>query len=64
MAAFPEPELAPLVGHPCPASHSPRTLTIEAVAHVPGTTQQLAVGYTHASGGPTTNVVGVILQSS
>jgi hypothetical protein len=37
-------------------------IAVEAVAHIPGTTQALAGGFTHAPHNPGTHVVGVILQ--
>ena len=40
------------------------TITVNSVARIPSTTQQLAVGYTHAANDRGTNVVGVILQYS
>lgn len=43
---------------------SPATLTIGSVARVPGGTQQLAGGFTHASGNRGAKVVAVILQYS
>jgi hypothetical protein len=43
---------------------SPATLTIRSVARVPGGTQQLAGGFTHASGNRGSKVVAVILQYS
>jgi hypothetical protein len=38
-------------------------ITIESVAHLPGTTQTLAGGYTHAPGNPSRKVVAVVLQN-
>ena len=40
----------------------PATLTIDSVSRIPGTTQMLAGGFTHATDG--TNVDAVLLQSS
>jgi hypothetical protein len=40
------------------------SITIAAVARIPGTTQQLAGGFTHGSGNLGANVVAVILQYS
>jgi hypothetical protein len=40
------------------------TITIGSVARVPGSTQQLAGGFTHAAGNRGTNVVAVLLQYS
>jgi hypothetical protein len=53
-------------GRLAPASlpFSAPKITIVSVAHVPGTTQQLAGGYTHASGDRGTNVVAVLLKYS
>jgi hypothetical protein len=39
-------------------------ITVGSVARVPGTTQQLAGGFTHANGNPGRDVTGVILQYS
>lgn len=39
-------------------------ITIVALSRIPGTTQQLAGGYTHASKSPGSNVVAVLLQYS
>ena len=44
------------------AAINPATLTIDSVSRIPGTTQMLAGGFTHAPDG--TNVVAVLLQSS
>ena len=44
------------------AAVNPATLTIDSVSRIPGTTQVLAGGFTHAPDG--TNVVAVLLQSS
>jgi hypothetical protein len=44
------------------AAVNPATLTIDSVSRIPGTTQMLAGGFTHAPNG--TNVVAVLLQSS
>ena len=43
---------------------SAATITIVSVARVPGSTQQLAGGFTHAAGNFGTNVVAVLLQYS
>lgn len=43
---------------------SPATISFASVARIPGTTQQLAGGFTHAKNNPGTNVVAVILQYS
>jgi hypothetical protein len=40
------------------------TLTITATARIPGTTQQLAGGFTHANGNRGANVVAVLMQLS
>ncbi len=39
-------------------------ISVDSIARVPGTTQQLAGGFTHAKGDPSRNVVAVILQYS
>jgi hypothetical protein len=44
------------------AAVNPAKLTIDSVSRIPGTTQMLAGGFTHAPDG--TNVVAVLLQSS
>jgi len=38
-------------------------ITVESVAHVPGTTQELAGGFTHAKDDPELDVTGVLLAS-
>jgi hypothetical protein len=43
---------------------SPATISVDSVARIPGTSQQLAVGFTHASNNLATKVVSVILQYS
>jgi hypothetical protein len=40
----------------------PRKISVESVAHIPGTTQMLAGGFTHASNNPGVGVVAVLLQ--
>jgi hypothetical protein len=52
-------------GHPLAQAslpHGPGGISIEAVALIPGTTDLLAGGDTHASDKPGTNVVAVLLQ--
>jgi hypothetical protein len=44
------------------AAVNPATLTIDSASRIPGTTQMLAGGFTHAPDG--TNVDAVLLQSS
>ncbi len=39
-------------------------ITVQSVARVPGSTQQVAGGFTHAANDRSTNVVAVILQYS
>jgi hypothetical protein len=43
---------------------NPQTLTILSVSRIPGTTEQLAGGFTHKALDRGTNVVAVILQYS
>lgn len=40
----------------------PRKINVESIAHIPGTAQLLAGGFTHTSENPGTNVVAVLLQ--
>jgi hypothetical protein len=40
----------------------PRKINVESIAHIPGTAQLLAGGFTHASDNPGANVVAVLLQ--
>jgi hypothetical protein len=40
----------------------PRKINVESIAHIPGTAQLLAGGFTHASDSPGANVVAVLLQ--
>jgi hypothetical protein len=40
----------------------PRKINVESIAHIPGTAQLLAGGFTHASENPGANVVAVLLQ--
>jgi hypothetical protein len=40
----------------------PRKINVESIAHIPGTAQLLAGGFTHTSDNPGTNVVAVLLQ--
>lgn len=40
----------------------PRGIDVESVAQIPGSTEQLGEGFTHASGNPGVNVTAVILQ--
>jgi hypothetical protein len=40
----------------------PRKISVESIAHIPGTAQLLAGGFTHASDNPGTAVVAVLLQ--
>jgi hypothetical protein len=40
----------------------PRRINVESIAHIPGTAQLLAGGFTHGSNNPGTNVVAVLLQ--
>ncbi len=40
------------------------TISVQSVARIPGTTQQLAGGFTHAAGNAGTDVVAVLLQYS
>ena len=40
----------------------PRKISVESVAHIPGTAQLLAGGFTHAPGNPGSNVVAALLQ--
>jgi hypothetical protein len=40
----------------------PRAIDVESVAHVPGGTEMLGGGFTHASGNPSLGVTAVILQ--
>jgi hypothetical protein len=52
-------------GHPlteAPLPGGPNTISVQAVATIPGTTDLLAGGDTHASGNLGRNVVAVLLQ--
>jgi len=52
-------------GHPlteAPLPGGPTTISVQAVATIPGTTDLLAGGDTHASGNLGRNVVAVLLQ--
>jgi hypothetical protein len=40
----------------------PRKISVESVAHIPGTSQMLAGGFTHASNNPGVGAVAVLLQ--
>ena len=40
----------------------PRRISVESVAHIPGTSQLLAGGFTHAVNNPGVGVVAVLLQ--
>ena len=64
-----DPRTAPTTGArpaPWPAGTkvNPATVTIQSLSRIPGSTRQLAGGFTHASGNRGANVVAALWQYS